>query len=135
MSKKLMINVLLIVSSFAGCTVNFIGGCKLFKKFFKALRSYVKYHGRKPPSIYHLNNSSINLQFPWENYFGGSTGKNPTQRWAYEGANFVPIAVPIIWLNISSNKIKLLLFSTDSPASKINSLLNLIGIRFLYFVM
>ena len=54
--------------------------------------------------------------------------------WTYGGANFVPIEVPLIWLNISSDKIKLF-FNTNSAASKINNLLNLIGIRFLYFVM
>ena len=39
MSKKSMTNVLLKLSNFAGPTVNFIVACKLFKTFFKALRS------------------------------------------------------------------------------------------------
>ena len=50
--------------------MNFIVGCKLFKTFFKRLRFNVECHGRKPSSIYILNNSFINLQLSWEKYFG-----------------------------------------------------------------
>ena len=128
-----MTNVLLKLSNFAGCTVNFIVE---YKHFFKALhcvkrvcirsfsgpyfpaiglnmerktpntdtfhvvlRSNVERHGRKPSSMYLLNNSSINLQLSWQKYFGSST-RNKTV-----SSSFVPIAVPIAWLNISSNKI------------------------------
>ena len=47
---------------------------------------------------------------------------------------FLPIGASISLLNISSNEIKLLLFNTNLAASKINSLQNLIGIRFLCFI-
>ena len=141
MSKKWMTDVLLNLSHFADSTANFIVGCKLVKTFFKALRSNAECHGRKPSSIYVLSNSSPNLQLLWEKYFGGSTGnktiscKNPIERLAYGHANFVPTAVPIIWLKNFPNKIKLLFFNINSTASKINSLLNLIEVRYLCFVM
>ena len=57
MSKKLIINFLVILSNFAGYKVNFIAGYKLFKTFFKTLWSNVKCHVKKPSSIYLLNNS------------------------------------------------------------------------------
>ena len=73
MSKKLMTNAFLKLKNIAGYTVNFIVGCKVFKTFFKRLRSSVECHGRKQSSIYLLNNSSINLQWSWEKYFGSLT--------------------------------------------------------------
>ena len=102
MSKKLMTNVLLNLSNFADSTVNFIVGCKLFKTFFKTLRSNVECHARKPSSIYLLKNSSINLQLSWEKYFGSSTGnktvssKNPTERLTYVGAILCPLRCPLL---------------------------------------
>ena len=58
-----------------------------------------------------LNYFFINLQLSLEKCFS-STGnnidssKNLVERSVYEGATFVPIAVPITWLNVFSNKIK-----------------------------
>ena len=42
MYEKLMVNILLKLSSFAGSTVNAIVGCELLKTIFKTLRSNVK---------------------------------------------------------------------------------------------
>ena len=49
------------LSNFPGSIVNFINGSKLFKTFSKALRSGAECHGRKPSSIYCLNNCSISF--------------------------------------------------------------------------
>ena len=140
MSKRLMTNVLLKFSKFAGFFVNFIiGWRKLFKTFFKTNRSNVEWNWRKPSSIFLLGNFSDNLHLSWENYFGSSSrnktfsSKNPTERLASGDANCVSTIVLITLLNISSHKIKLLFLNRNSANSKINSLLNLIGIRFLYF--
>ena len=56
-----MINVLLILSNFAGSTVTFIIGCKLFKIYFQhsAPKKYAKEE----------NNSTINLNLPRKKYF------------------------------------------------------------------
>ena len=62
-SKSLMTNVLIKLSKFAGYNVNLIvGWCKLFKTFFKTLRSNAEWNGRQPSSIYCLNKPSVNLQ-------------------------------------------------------------------------
>ena len=67
MPKKLMNNALLILSSFAGSTVNFIARCKLFKAFMIKI----------------------------------------FQKIGVSCCKFMPIAVPITWLNISYDKRKL----------------------------
>lgn len=138
MSKKLTIIVSLIFSNFAWSSENFIVGCKLFNTFFRTLRSTVKCHRRKLSCIFHLNHSSINLQLSWEEFLGSSTGsefvwsKNPTDiflGWCKFSANHSANTC----LNTSSNKMTFLFLNTNSPSLKINSLLNLVGIRFLFY--
>ena len=107
MSKNLMTNVLLKLSKFAASIVNvLVGWCKLFKAFFRTLRSNIEWNWRKPSSIYILNNSWNNLKLSWENYFGSSarnktsSSKNPTEKLVCSGANSVPITSFMIGLNI-----------------------------------
>ena len=75
------------------------------------------------------------LQVSRLKYFGKVIGKsfvssrNPTVRHAYEGANFVPIAVPSICLHKTLSNRKLSFFRTKLAASRMNSLENRSGIR------
>ena len=60
-------------------------------KMFKTLKYNMECHGRKPSSIYLLNNSPINLQSSREKYFCSEIGnkiiysKNSTERFTYVG--------------------------------------------------
>ena len=91
---KLITNGLLKLPNFASCTVNFIFWCKLFKTFFKTLRSNVELHGRKPSSIYVLNNhhekSILVVQLKMNLLF-----LTTQQKLVHGGSNFMLIAVPI----------------------------------------
>ena len=72
--------------------MSFMVGCKLFKTF-------LKYNPRKNAIAEncHPYVFKIILSLTGNNI---DSSKNAVERSAYGGANFVPISVPITWLNV-----------------------------------